>query len=273
MYTTYWKLAARPFDNHVDPDFYYPSETHQATLLKLRYAIENRRGGALMAAAAGLGKTLLVQALFEDLPEEYAPLIHLQFPQMSPAQLLAFLAEELTGRPAENAPPDQSLHRIRRALKQNDQDGRHAVVVIDEAHLLRDTEAMETVRLLLNFASSWTLFLVAQPSLLPALERMPELEERLGVKCLLRHFSLDETAGYIRHRMAAAAGNAHAVFEAEALEAIHQLSGGIPRRINRLCDLSLLIGFAEEQAKITANHVEAVAEELIHSAASERQAA
>ncbi|GAG08635.1 unnamed protein product, partial [marine sediment metagenome] len=63
MYESYWQLTTRPFDNGDDSRFYFPSESHQGALLKLRYAVENRRGGALLSGAAGLGKTLLANML------------------------------------------------------------------------------------------------------------------------------------------------------------------------------------------------------------------
>jgi general secretion pathway protein A len=274
MYTDYWQLTARPFDNHPDGQLYYPSEAHQATLLKLRYALDNRSAAALLAGASGLGKSLLIDSLLEDLPDEYQPLVHLRFPQMPPSELLAYLAAELTGCEPDGAGVDHSLRNIQRILTNNARDGRHAILVIDEAHLLRDTDAMETVRLLLNFEPAWTILLVAQPSLLPALDRMPELEERIGVKCLLRQFTPDETIGYVRHRMAAVGSDdVHAVFDPDALERVHSMSGGIPRRINRICDLALLIGFAEELDRITAEHIEAVAEELLTAVGAMRQAA
>ncbi len=274
MYTNYWKLEERPFDNRSDGCFYYPSESHQATLLKLRYAIEHRSAAALLAGASGLGKSLLIRSLIEDLPDQYQPLIHVRFPQMAPAELLAYLAAELAGTEIDAGGIDRSLRAIQRALEHNEQEDRHTVVVIDEAHLLRDTETIETVRLLLNFEPAWTVLLVAQPSLLPALDRLPELEERIGVKCLLRHFSSDETISYISHRLlAAGADDVHAIFEPEALERIHAMSGGVPRRINRVCDLALLIGYAEEQTKITGENIEAVAEELLTVPPGTRRAA
>ena len=69
---------------------------------------------------------------------------------------------------------------------------------------------------------------------------MPELEERLAVKCLVRRFKLEETMGYIQHRLSAA-GAKEPIFTDGALEAIHQETHGVPRRINRLCDLALCL--------------------------------
>lgn len=274
MYTSYWKLNLRPFDHAWDPRFYYPSEAHQVTLLKLRYALDHPRGAALLAGAAGLGKSLLVLTLLDALPDCFGPRVIVRFPQMPPSQLLAFIAEELTGKSMDGATIDRSVQAIQRALQWNVQEGRRALLVIDEAHLLRDSETLETLRLLMNFEPAWMPLLVAQPLLLPALERMPELEERIGVQCLLHPFSVEDSLSYISHRLrAAGAADVHAVFDPAALEAIHQSSGGIPRRINRLGDLALLIGFAEEQRRVTAAHVAAVADELLTGRAVRRQAA
>jgi type II secretory pathway predicted ATPase ExeA len=273
MYTNYWGLVCRPFDKQDDRRFYYPSETHQATLLKLNYSIENRQGAGLLAGMPGLGKTLLVRALCDALSEDCQPQIHLRFPQMSPESLISYLAAELTG-PCGGGSLDVHLHRIEAFLAENARQGRHALVVIDEAHLLCDTETMETVRLLLNYDPAWTWLLVGQPALLPALQRMPELEERLGVKCLLRHFTADETAAYVSHRLrAAGATDVHAIFGPQAMETLHQRAEGVPRKINRLADMALLIGFAEERQTIHAERIEAIADELETSAFAARQAA
>jgi type II secretory pathway predicted ATPase ExeA len=98
--------------------------------------------------------------------------------------------------------------------------------------------------------------------LLPALERLPALEARLGVKCLLRPLNVEETISYVNHRMTAA-GAPREIFSGEALSTVHELTGGNPRRINRLCDLALLIGYAEEQVRINAPQIEAVCNELV----------
>lgn len=272
MYKQYWDLECRPFENTADPNFYYPSECHQATLMKLRYTIENRRGAALVVGGSGLGKTMLVSTLDSQLPEQCGSLIHLKFPQMPREQLLTFLANEISGEKSDQLSVDASVKRIERKLCENIERDRHTVVVIDEAHLLRETGALETIRLLLNFEEAWTLILSGQPALLPALERMPELDERLGVKCLLRRFTLDETISYVNHRLQVS-GAQGTIFEPDALETIHHLAEGIARRVNRLCDLSLLIGFAEEYTTIRGHHVEAVADELITATPALRKVA
>lgn len=265
MYESYWQLRQKPFDNDVDPRFYYPGESHQAALLKLRYAIENRREAALLVGASGIGKTLIVAMLRSTLDAPVQPMVHLRFPQMPVEQLMAYLAVELTGGDA-TAELSQSVRRIERFLDENTQQGHHAVIVLDEAHLIEDRRAWEAIRLLSNFTSSGrptlTVVVSAQPSLLPVLDRMPQIEERLAVKCLVRPFTERETAEYVAHRLREA-GSDKLIFEPDAMPALEQLAHGIPRRINRLCDLALLIGYAEQQTSIGAAQLESVHEELV----------
>ena len=107
---------------------------------------------------------------------------------------------------------------------------------------------------------------MGQPAVLPLLDRMPQWEEQLGVKCLLRPFSETETAAYVEHRLRVA-GAVRSIVDADAMPTLHALTHGIARRINRLCDLALLVGFAEEQAMLGAEQFEAVSQELVAVAA------
>jgi general secretion pathway protein A len=268
MYESYWKLARKPFENAHDAKFYYPSESHQGALLKLRYVVENRRGAALLSGPAGVGKSLLIRSLFRVLPESVAPRTHLVFPRMPGDQLLAYIADELTGQPPTHdvATAKQSVHRIQTGLTENAEAGRHAVLVIDEAQALLDADTWELIRLLLNFeldtGPAMTMLLVGQGEMLPAIERVPSLEERLAVKCILRPFTCEETVSYISHRLSTAGGQ-HTIFADSSMDAIHQLSGGVPRRINRLCELALLIGYAEQRETIEVDQIDAVSDELL----------
>lgn len=266
MYTTYWRLKQRPFDSTADPAFYYPGESHQAALLKLRYVVEHRQGGAVLAGPPGAGKTLLLAMLQAMLAERVGPWLHLVYPQLPSDELLAWLAGQLGGRlPPPSWSVAQSLPQIEESLRENARQGRHAVLVIDEAHVVDDPSLLETLRLLMNFQyqghGCLTLLLAGQVRLLPLLDRTPPLEERLAVRCLLRPFNEAETAAYVAHRLRVA-GCDNSLFDPQALGTLHRLSGGIARRINRLCDLALLIGFAEEQESISSAHLEAISQEL-----------
>ena len=267
MYEPYWQLETRPFDHSADARFYFPGPSQQAALLKLRYVVENRRGAAILAGEAGLGKTLVAQTLVRQLGDAFRPRVHLVFPQMPSEQLLAYLADQVTGLAAGGTHTiDHSLRRIEACLTEHAKAGRHAIIVIDEAHLLRETRALDTIRLLLNFEHNAqplaTFLLVGQTGLALDVQRLPPLDERLAVKCLLARLTLEETGAYIQHRLAAA-GSKRPIFDATAVEEIHQLTHGIPRRINRLCDLALLVGYGEELRTLGRSQMQAIYEELI----------
>lgn len=268
MYQNYWQLQSAPFNNDSDTRFYFPSDTHQSGLLKMRYLVENRREAGLLVGGTGLGKTYLLAKLAEQLAESHGPFVHVVFPQLSAPELLAYLALELGADPGQvgnsEGGLDRTIRELQRLFAAFSEQNRHPVLVIDEAHLIDDPAVFQALRLLLNFHQQrpdFSLILAGQRELLPHVKRYAEFEERLAVKCLLRPFNLEETVGYVTGRLEAA-GTRRTIFEPTAVTTIFEVSGGIPRRINRICDLALLVGFAEESASIAADQIEAVAAEL-----------
>jgi type II secretory pathway predicted ATPase ExeA len=177
------------------------------------------------------------------------------------------LADQLTGQYSPlTATIDQSVRRIERVLHASAQAGKHAIIAIDEAHLLRETKAFEAIRLLMNFHHDGqplaTFLLAGQTGLALSVRRLPALDERIAVTCILTRLSAEETGRYIHHRLAAA-GAKWTIFESSAVDIIHQLTHGIPRRINRLCDLALLVGYGEELRTINGQQIESIHQELI----------
>ncbi len=268
MYLDYWQLDAKPFEPGCDAQTFYRGAAFQSAINKLRYAIENGRAAGLVAGPAGVGKTLLIETLRQQLGETYQPFVRVVFPQMTERDLLVYLAEQFGAPPAD--PPrytiEESLRRLEYILADNVARKRHAIVVVDEAHLLEDSGLLEPLRLLLNLgaigAPPFTLLLVGQPTLGPMVQRHGGFDERVDIKVLLPALSVAETADYIIHRLEAA-GATREIFAADALKTAHQLTGGIPRRINRLCDLALLVGFANSQHTIDAESLHAIHGELV----------
>jgi type II secretory pathway predicted ATPase ExeA len=272
MYQAYWQLDSRPFEHADGERFYYPADSQSGALLKLRYVLEHRRAAAVLAGESGLGKTLLVQTLLAELAPEFAPRVHLVYPQMPAEQLLTYLADQITGQFSPlTGTFDQSIRRIERHLTANAAAGKHAVIAIDEAHLLASAQSLEAVRLLMNFEHQGqplaTFLLSGQTNLVLAVRRLAALDERVAVTCVLNRLNATETANYIRHRLTAA-GARKSIFDDSAIEAVHELTSGIPRRINRLCDLALLVGYGEELKTLTAPHIESIHQELIGVAAA-----
>lgn len=270
MYENHWKLSERPFENRTENKFYYPAETHQAALLKLHYAIANRRSAALLCGPGGIGKSLVVDSLKRQLSDEFKPICHVVFPAMSSDQMVRYIVDQVDGNSGEAARETScDLARFERFLLESLDAKRHPVIVIDEAHLLEQHDLLEPLRLMLNIAaaeasgeSAWTLVLVGQPTLLSHVERYHALDERLAVKCMLNRLLPEETTAYIQHRLQCAGVEIDSIFEADALERIHLLTQGIPRRINRLCDLALMVGYAEDRDSISVETIDSVHSDL-----------
>lgn len=266
MYENHWNLHRRPFENKIDNDFYYPAETHQAAILKLRYAIENRRSAAVLCGPSGMGKTLIIDALDQQLDTQFSPLCHIVFPNMDSEQMIRYVIDYVDPTTEEVIhETSNDLIRFEQFLMENLENNKHAVVFVDEAHLLEQNDLLESLRLMLNIGanqspgeSAWTLVLVGQPMLLSQVERYHALDERLSVKCMLNRLIPEESIAYIQHRLRQAGADVEAVFDYPALEKIHALSEGIPRRINRLCDLALMVGYAEDRTIIGADIIENV---------------
>lgn len=268
MYESYWNLKQNPFDTFPEEKYFYESETHQAALLKLRYLIENRKGAGLLVGGGGYGKSFLLHVLAQQLEEQHGPVVPVLFPQMSPAELLAYIASELGAETDEDREPasvDRTIRKIQEVLVRFAERKRHPVIAIEEAHLIDNPQVFQALRLLLNFqpqhGGAFTLILSGQRDVLSRIRRLPQLEERLTVKCLLRPLSYEETLGYVTHRLQVA-GLEQAPLEPSAFDTLFELSGGIPRRINRLCDLAFLVGYADGTTSITSSQLESVSEEL-----------
>ena len=252
MYEAYWGLKEKPFHNTPDPRFLYHSQQHEEALSRLIYAIRERVGGALLTGVFGCGKTLLGRALMKEFNQEKYKVAFITNPQMSYLELLLLITQELGGGGLPTIKTEVLTNvvflTLRDILNKNFKEGKETVIVIDEAHIIQDAETLEGLRLLLNFQLEdrflLTLLLLGQPELRTKVDEFRQLEQRINIKCHLDHLNEQETGEYVAHRFKIAGGDQHP-FTGEALKAIYDYSGGIPRRVNRLCDLSLLSAFGK----------------------------
>lgn len=223
---------------------------------------------------SGTGKTTLLKSMLAGHPE-FHPAVQIIFPLLSPAEMLRMIAGELNP-PSDSAGidrmhNDQLLRNIQHTLKSHAQDGRRPMICFDDAHQLSDQVLHGVVQPLLNLsdtgeAGSFAVLLAGQPLLLSRLRKHPQISDRIGVMATLNGFDLNETITYIQTAMRSA-GCDRPVFTRHAMIRLFELSGGNPRRINRLCDIALLVGFAEQLDQITAGELDAVGQELLPAAA------
>ncbi|MEK6732489.1 MAG: AAA family ATPase [Candidatus Omnitrophota bacterium] len=257
MYENYWNLTKKPFENVTDPEFFYFSDQHAEALSRLAYAIRERKGAALLTGVFGCGKTLLAQAILYELTQEKYKVGIINNPQLDYVDLLRAIvrslkAVELPQKKTELS-IDYLLEVLGKILENNLQDGKETVIIIDEAHVIEDKHVFEGIRMLLNFQDRGrfliTLILLGQPELRQKIEDNKQLEQRIAIKYHLNAFDLKDTINYIAYRLKLA-GRDEAIFTKEAVESIYEYTGGIPRRINRLCDICLLAGVAKNLKQI-----------------------
>jgi type II secretory pathway predicted ATPase ExeA len=253
MYEAYWNLKEKPFVNTPDPRFLYYSKEHEEALSRLMYAVQANMGGCMLTGIFGCGKTLLNQALIEKLDKlgNYK-IAFITNPYLTHIELLRMIAYYLgvTNLPEKKSEilTDFLLETLEKILYSNNDDGKHTVVIIDEAHIIEDKLIFEELRLLLNFQLKdkflLTLILSGQPELKKNVDNIKQLSQRIPIRYHLERFNFEETKNYILHRFSVA-GRTEPLFKEDAYELIHNGSGGIPRRINHICDMSLLIGFSK----------------------------
>jgi type II secretory pathway predicted ATPase ExeA len=260
MYNQFYGFRENPFSLLPDPDFLYVSREHGTGLNLLELAILNQSGFYVISGEIGAGKTTIVRELLNRLDDQVSVGLitntHASFNDLMRWILAAF---ELKVESDEGV----FMHRqFTDYVTEQFSSGRHTLLIIDEAQNL-SVAALEQLRMLSNINSGSDLLLqvilVGQRELRENLRR-PELEQfaqRIAIDYFLAPLNESETTAYIEHRVAHAGGN-NPLFDSEACAQIYKYSGGIPRVINRLCDLSLVYGYAENAQTIGANLVEAV---------------
>ena len=134
MYEAYWKLTDNPFASRAAGEPFFPSETHQAALLKIRYVIEHRKGTAAVIGARGVGKTFLARTLSTQLAAT-GPFVHITYPQMTPHELLAYLGRQWGVESLHTTEPlstDRLIAELQQAFAQHEKAGKHPVILVDD---------------------------------------------------------------------------------------------------------------------------------------------
>ena len=263
MYESYWQLKEKPFENTPNPRFIYYSQRHEEAHSRMLYAIRERKGALILTGECGSGKTLLSRVLLEELSGEgYQSAIILN-PILEPLDLLKEIVYQL-GESTSLSSKMDLLHCLNNLLYKNKDENKKTVLLIDEAQAI-PLQAFEELRLLLNFQLNdlflFTLILLGQPELKEKMNILPQLRQRFSMKYHLNALTPQQTKEYVLHRLMVA-GAQKEIFEENVFAKIHGFSGGIPRRINNICDLVLLVGSGERLDKIDEKIIEQVAEDL-----------
>lgn len=265
MYLNYWKMNLKPFENVPDPRFFFASPQHDEGLMRLVYSIEERKGASMLTGGFGCGKTLLVYTLMNNVLQGKFKFAFVSNPLLSPREMLGEILRKL-GHHVPGGQDKVDLHmRLEDVLVNNKRNGQNTVIVIDEAHVINSSQVFEEIRMLLNYHDSGqfllTLLMVGQPELDEKIKANPALQQRIAVRYVLGPLSQRLAEEYIAHRMKVG-GAAQGIFTPEAVTLVYEISGGIPRKINHLCDMSLFVGYTRNSGGVTADIVSEAAGEI-----------
>ena len=266
MYESFFSLKEKPFALTPNPRFLFLSKTHNEVYAHLIYGIESRAGFVEVTGEVGTGKTTILRTLLSHLEESKYRVAFIFNPKLTAFELLRNINREF-GVDDDGASNPDLIHALNAFLLAENEAGRTPILVIDEAQNLSG-EVLEQIRLLSNLETEddklIQVILVGQPELRHHLSdhSLRQLNQRIAVRYQLRPLNREETASYILHRLNIAGRPDGSLFSAAALKKVFACSGGIPRRVNLICDRSLLTAYSEERGIISARDVNQAVKEL-----------
>jgi general secretion pathway protein A len=266
MYENYYGFSAKPFRLRPDPHFFYGSKGHKRAMAYLDYGLSQGEGFIVITGEVGAGKTTLVRNLLNNLPSEQIIAAHIVNTHLDSDDTLRMVVSAF-GLEYENVSKADLLTRLERFLRACDQEGRRALLIVDEAQNLT-ARTVEELRMLSNFQTDdrplLQTFLLGQPEFRTTLHSvgMQQLRQRVIASYHLGPMDAAETQAYIEHRLATVGWNGDPSFTAGAHAAIFGYTGGIPRKTNTLCDRLLLMGYLEELHAFTEDDVNTVIRDI-----------
>ena len=260
MYEAFYELTEKPFSILPDPSYLYLGKRHSLAYTMLQYGVEHRAGFTVVTGDIGCGKTTLIRHLLNNLQQDVTVGL-ISNTQQEIGELLKWVLLSFD-QPYSSTDKVALFDQLQRFLIAEYSKGKRTVLIIDEAQNLA-TGTLEELRMLSNINADkdqlLQLVLVGQPQL-KALLRGAELEQfvqRVSSDFHIPPLSNSEVSDYVNHRLAVA-GREGMLFEDAAMLLIAQVTRGVPRKINILCDTALVYGFSQEADTISAEIINEV---------------
>jgi putative secretion ATPase (PEP-CTERM system associated) len=277
MYEDFYGLKSKPFQLNPDPHFYFGSKQHRRAKAYLDYGLMRGEGFIVITGEIGAGKTTIVRGLLEGLDADKVIAANLVSTQLDAEDTLRMVGSAF-GVPTRNVAKADLLMNLEAFFVHHASQGRRCLLIVDEAQNLSH-RAVEELRMLSNFQfdkhALVQSFLVGQPEFREILQhpQMQQLRQRVVATCHIGPINLEETQRYIEHRLKCAGSTGKPEFGDGVFEAIFQASGGVPRRINTVCDRLLLLGFLGGKERLELDDIQEVVREMREEGATGIQSA
>jgi type II secretory pathway predicted ATPase ExeA len=266
MYEPFFGLGKRPFTAMPDAGCFVPIDGIYQAFSSLAQCAVDGRGIGVLAAPAGLGKSLVCQRLARELEGRFTVVYLPTGNFLTRRSLLQAVLFELGHSYVRMG--DQELRLALTSVLRRLRPGRGAIaLIVDEAHLLAP-RMLEELRTLTNFAEGGeSLLRLVVSGQLPLEETLsqPSLDafnQRIGIQVTLQPFTREESAEYVSRRLAWAGANVTDVLTSDALATVCEASDGSPRCLNQLCDHSLLLGYLASEKPVSDQTVREALDDL-----------
>jgi putative secretion ATPase (PEP-CTERM system associated) len=266
MFERYYGFSAPPFQLSPDARFFFPSAVHQKAKSYLTYGLHQGEGFIIITGEVGAGKTTLVGHLLNTLDRDRFVAANVVSTQLNADDMLRLIALSF-GLKAKTADKAVLLQELKEFFTSNHAHGRRCLLLVDEAQNLQHA-TLEELRMLSNFqvasASPLQCFLLGQPQFrsLIAHPDLEQLRQRIIVSYHLGPIGAEDTRAYIEHRLKTVGWTGDPEITPDAHIAIFHATGGVPRRINKLCTRLMLYGCIEEHHRLNDYDVSSVVSEM-----------
>ncbi|MFQ5564170.1 MAG: XrtA/PEP-CTERM system-associated ATPase [Parvularculaceae bacterium] len=266
MYEEYFGLSGAPFRLNPDPKFFFGSRSHNKAMAYLHYGVRQAEGFIVITGEVGAGKSILIGHLLSQLNRSSVVAAHLLTSNLNPDDVLGHILSAFRIEPQRSGKSGE-LEAFEDFLFDQMNRGRRVLLIVDEAQNLPQ-RTLEELRMLSNLDYEGTplfqVFLVGQPEFreILAAPEMEQLRQRVIASYHLEPLDERDTRRYVEHRLAVVGWREDPLIADDAYALIHKESGGVPRRINTLCNRILLYCALEKVHEIDAPIVASVVKEL-----------
>ena len=265
MVSDFYGLGGKPFALTPDSRFFFGSAGHSRAIAHLAYGLAQEEGFIVITGEVGAGKTTLVERICAELDPATFAVARMPTLQVAGQDVVPMVGSALGLH--EGADTATTLRRIEALLAARRTGGQRTLLVVDEVQGL-SVPALEELRMLSNVARDGRallqILLLGQPQFRRTMgsPELDQLRQRVLASFHLGPLTEAETQAYVLHRLRTAGWEGRPAWEEPALAAVYAATGGVPRRINRLCARILLHGALEESPEITPATVTAMDAEL-----------